>query len=171
MYTIFRIFWLLYLAIRYWFFRWAFLLGGLNKFCCCPTSTAVHCFAPTTGTPVCFSRLGACWPSSTVGDTLTMDKYLIQPYFKTRQTILLMLKNSVNLLHRADNISKQPPRLASCFDPNVAKLRPAPFSNWASVRKVDKHKEKSHMWNNHSCFNIKRKQCWCRTPSLLVKAG
>ncbi len=30
----------------------------------------------------CLSKLGACRPPSTVGKTLTMDKYLIQPHFK-----------------------------------------------------------------------------------------
>ena len=39
------------------------------------------CLASYTRTPLCFSKLGVCRPPSTVGNTLTMDKYLMQTHF------------------------------------------------------------------------------------------
>ena len=81
------------------------------------------------GTPVCFSKLGACWPSSTVGNTLTMDKHLIQPNFKNTQTIPLISRCSICDIYPTPN---DLPYLRSDV---ISSSSPLP-SNYLEVQKV-----------------------------------
>ena len=55
------------------FFGGPFFWVAKIRFAAGPVSSTLLCFRAVT--PVCFSKLGACWPSSTVGNTLNMDKY------------------------------------------------------------------------------------------------
>ncbi len=76
MYAILRIFSALYLAVRQPF---PLILHFLNR------RTSVF---PCTYSGW-LSKLGACQPPSTVGNTLTMDKFFIQPHFQKIWTIPL----------------------------------------------------------------------------------
>lgn len=49
--------------------------------------------------PVCFSKQRAHWPLSTVGNTLTMHKYLIQPHLKIPEISLGRKKSDGLIIH------------------------------------------------------------------------